>query len=268
MRRGYAEIPGGQLHYREEGQGEVILLLHSAGSSSDEFTRVIPYLSNKYRAIAVDLPGYGESDKPARKYRIEDHARTVFQVMDALRIKKANVVGNHTGGEIGTEMAVTQPGRVDRLMMYGIPFFANDEDFLAYTSKSVYDPVTIRPDGGHLLEWWRRSIRYGDPPEIANERTLDFLKAGERGGELHEAAFAYVSKLREKLPKIKCPTLLMGGTKDRHSVLQCEVKKLLTRSEMITIPDGPVLITRVMPKEFAEAILKFVENSEPGSSAT
>ena len=88
MKRAYADIPEGQMHYRVEGEGETILLLHMAVASSDEFTRVMHFLSRKYRAIALDFLGFGDSDPAPREYRIIDHARTLIGFMDAMGIKK------------------------------------------------------------------------------------------------------------------------------------------------------------------------------------
>ena len=62
MKRAYADIPEGQIHYRIEGDGDPILLLHMAVASSDEYTRVMHFLSQRYRAIALDFLGTGDSD--------------------------------------------------------------------------------------------------------------------------------------------------------------------------------------------------------------
>lgn len=260
MKRAFLDVPEGQLHYRTEGEGEVIMLLHMASSSGAESKRVIPFLSKTHRAIAIDFLGYGESDPAPRKYLVEDHARTVLNVMDSLGIKKANLVGHHTGAEIGVEVAVTNPDRVDKLILSCLPFFKTEEDFIAHSTKQVFTPVSIKPDGSHLTEWWRRAIRYGDPIEIADERTLDYHKAGARGEEMHEAAFAYVPKLREKLPLLRCPTLVLCGTLDHYYPVQEDVNKLIPRSKLKIIENGPVLITRVMPKVFAEAVLEFLKS--------
>ncbi|MFC1917283.1 alpha/beta fold hydrolase [Chloroflexota bacterium] len=67
MKRAYVDVPEGQVHYRTEGSGKVILLLHMAVSSSDEYTRVIPFLSKTYCDIALDFLGCGESDPAPRK---------------------------------------------------------------------------------------------------------------------------------------------------------------------------------------------------------
>ena len=261
MRRAYVDLPEGQLHYRTEGNGEVVILLHMASSSGAEYKEVIPYLSKTHRAIAVDFLGFGESDPAPRKYQVEDHARTVLNVMDSLGIKKASLVGDHTGAEIGVEIAVTNPDRVDKLILSCLPLFKKEEDFIAHSTKQAYTPVTIEPDGGHLLEWWRRATRYEDSIEIADERVLDYHKAGARGEEMHEAAFAYVPKLREKLPKLKCPTLVMCGTQDHFCSAQEDASRLIPRSKLKIIENGPVLITRVKPGVFAEAVLEFLKES-------
>ena len=261
MKRAYLDVPEGQLHYRTEGDGAVIMLLHMACSSSAGYKRVIPHLSKTHRAIAIDFLGYGESDPTPRKYQVEDHAQTVLNVMDSLGIKKASLVGHHVGAEVAIEVAVVYPERVDKLILSCLPFFRTEEDFIAHSTQQVFAPVTTKKDGGHLMEWWRRSIRYGDPMEIADERVLDYHKAGARGAELYGASSAYAPKLREKLPLLKCPTLVLCGTLDHFCPVQEDVHKLIPTSKLKTIKNGPVLITYAMPKVFAEAVLEFLESS-------
>ena len=83
MKRAYVDIPEGQLHYRMEGEGEPVILLHMAVASSDEFVRPMHFLSRSYCAIALDFLGAGDSDPAPYPYGILDHARTVIKVMDA-----------------------------------------------------------------------------------------------------------------------------------------------------------------------------------------
>ena len=62
MRRGYADTAVGQVHYREAGEGEVVVLLHQTASSSIMYYRVMPYLAGRFRVVAMDTPGFGNSD--------------------------------------------------------------------------------------------------------------------------------------------------------------------------------------------------------------
>ncbi len=97
MKKGYVALPEGQMHYRAEGEGEPLLLLHQAPLSGVEFEDIIPLLSRDFMVVAPDLPGHGQSDDLAREYGVEDYARSVVHLMDALGIKKTNLGGNHTG---------------------------------------------------------------------------------------------------------------------------------------------------------------------------
>jgi pimeloyl-ACP methyl ester carboxylesterase len=111
------------------------------------------------------------------------------------------------------------------------------------------------------MEWWRRAERYGDPPDIVDERVLDFHKAGSRGEELHWAAFEYAPKVHDKLKLIQCNALVLTGTKDEWLPTVEQVAKIIPKSTWIVIPDGPVYMGRLMPKEFAEAILTFLRQT-------
>jgi len=86
--KGLCRYPEGQIHYRAEGSGKSLLLLHKASLSSDEYTELLPLLSKNHRTIAVDALGCGESDQPLFVPAIEDYARNIIHFMDALKIAK------------------------------------------------------------------------------------------------------------------------------------------------------------------------------------
>ena len=260
MKRAYADIPEGQMHYRIEGRGEPLLLLHAAVGSSDEYTKAIPFLSKYYCAIAIDYLGHGESDKPPYPYRILDHARTAVSFMDSLGIKKASVVGKSAGANVAAELAINWPERVNKLVLSSVGYFpdasegidmSNHPDFTSFTSQ-----VDIKPDGSHLLEWWRRAALWGGTPDIVEERVIEYIKAGPRGEEIHWASRDYDLKLR--FPLINCPTLVLSGTRDAFYLVAEKVKKLIPMSKLTVIENGSIYVSRIMPKEFAEAILSFL----------
>jgi pimeloyl-ACP methyl ester carboxylesterase len=261
MKRAYADIPEGQIFYRFEGNGEPVLLLHAGVTSSDEYKKVIPFLSKTYRAIAPDFLGNGDSDPAPFAYDIIDHARTMVHLLDSLGIKKAAVVGQHVGGKIGLEMAVTWPERVSKLVLSSPNYPEAEEE------KSFKDPpnfmgrVELQKDGSHLMEWWRRSALWRHPLDITNDRTLEYVKAGPRGEEIHWAGGAYDP--RPKLPLVKCPTLVFSATHDPFCSMAETVHKLTPGSKLIILENGPIDIDRLWPKEFAEVVLNFL--NDPGS---
>ncbi len=148
---------------------------------------------------------------------------------------------------------------MDKLILSSLGYSRSERGDIAAIKKEpdIYR-VEIMQDGSHLMEWWRQAARWGDTPDIVDERALEYHKAGPRGGELHWAASTY--DVKSKLPLIKCPTLVLSGTRDPHYPMREEIGSLIPISKIITIENGPCYISRVMPKEFAEAILTFLEN--------
>lgn len=263
MKRDYADIPEGQVHYRTEGIGPPLLLLHQAVCSSDEYSRVIPMLSRAYRVIAMDILGFGESDKPPRVYEISDYARSVVSFLDSLEVKKPSVVGHHTGATIAVELAATYPERVDKLVLSGCPLRKDQDEVIK--NRMIPDfmqPMEIKEDGSHLLRCWKIAQSFGPkaPVEIHNEIVLEYLKAGVRGEEVHQASHLY--DVRPKLPLIKCPTLVLSGRMDLFISTVEDAKKLIPRSRSFIIEGpgtGPAIIRR-RPEAFAQAVLDFLQN--------
>ena len=260
MKRAYADIPEGQIHYRIEGKGEPVLLLHMAVSSSDEFTRAMHFISQKYQAIALDFLGAGDSDPSPFAYQIPDHARTVINFMDALGINKANLVGHHLGSIVAAETQITWPQRVNKMVLSGLGYRPEPVDGVPFEDPPDFmSAVEIKKDGSHLMEWWRRTILWGDyTPEILEERFLEYLKAGPRGEEEHTTATSY--DLKSRLPLITCPTLVLTATFDPFFSGAAKVKDSIPGARLAVIENGPIYLDRAMPQQFAEAVLNFLDS--------
>jgi pimeloyl-ACP methyl ester carboxylesterase len=96
--------------------------------------------------------------------------------------------------------------------------------------------------------------------DITNDRTLEYIKAGPRGEEIHWAGGAYDP--RPKLPLVRCPTLVLSATQDPFCSMAEPVHKLVPGSKLKIIENGPIDIDRVWPKEFAEALLNFLNSAK------
>lgn len=123
--RGQVRLPGRlvdagglEIHFQEAGRGEPLLLLHGLGAWSYSFRHNLPALARRYRALALDLPGFGFSDRPAEgDYTVGGQARAVGAFMDALRIPSATVLGHSMGGAVALHLAAAEPQRVRRLIL-------------------------------------------------------------------------------------------------------------------------------------------------------
>ena len=264
MKRAYIDIPEGQIHYRTEGSGEPLLMLHQTALSSDEFSEVIPVLGKSYRVVAMDTMGYGNSDMPPREYKVEDYAQSIIHFLDALDIKKTNLVGHHTGAAFAVEIAATHPERVDKLVLSGCPYVAREvrKDWLEHPR---YKPMEIKADGSHLAEWWNyySSRWFHLRPELIQRILADYLKAG-LGTKAVAAYWAiYRYDIEPKLPLIKNPTLLISGTYDTfHDRLEA-TKKLIPHCRTHIIEGTHDHPAWEKPDEFAQTIIEFL--GDPGA---
>src|ERR671929_2082888 len=112
-----------QVHYAEQGNptGAAVIFLHAYVDSWFSYSRVVPLLSAEYHAFAPDQRGHGDSDKPQCCYTADDYAADVDAFMDAVRVEKATLVGDSSGGLIAQRVALDQPHRVSRLVLLGSP---------------------------------------------------------------------------------------------------------------------------------------------------
>jgi pimeloyl-ACP methyl ester carboxylesterase len=112
------DTPHGAISAAEAGTGPALLAVHGLGGSKASFLPTIGALADRFRVIAVDLPGFGDSVKPLRApFDAPYFAGVMVDVLDAAGVARAHVVGNSMGGRIGIEMALTAPERVDRLVL-------------------------------------------------------------------------------------------------------------------------------------------------------
>jgi pimeloyl-ACP methyl ester carboxylesterase len=108
----------GRISTLEAGAGDPVLLIHGLGATKASFLPTLAALAPEYRTIAVDLPGFGDSDKPLRgAYDARYFARSMVALLDAFEIERAHVVGNSMGGRVAIELGLSFPERLGRLAL-------------------------------------------------------------------------------------------------------------------------------------------------------
>jgi len=100
----------------EAGTGAPVLAIHGLGATMMSFLPTVAALSDRFRVIALDLPGFGDSDKPIRAaYDARFFADACIDLLDALDVERAHVIGNSLGGRVALEIAMRHPDRVGGL---------------------------------------------------------------------------------------------------------------------------------------------------------
>ncbi|HEY9632965.1 MAG TPA: alpha/beta hydrolase [Coleofasciculaceae cyanobacterium] len=269
IKRAFLDTEDGQIHYRIGGEGEeALLLLHMNPRSSDEFREIMPIFAQKRRVIAMDLMGFGDSDKPPRMYSVADYAKTVIALFDELGIEKANILGNHTGAFVSGEVAVAYPDRVEKLILSNVAGFG--EAGRADLMRRFDEGFVIKEDGSHLMERWLARARYVGSAELNHRWVLDDFKCF--GYPLYAvwAVGNYCLDAAERFSSIKCPTLILWGiddveeferlglalAKDRYFLSQA-----IPHGKVVELHGGTICMMNQMPEEISKNVIDFLDNA-------
>jgi pimeloyl-ACP methyl ester carboxylesterase len=265
MKKGYVDIPEGQIHYRTEGSGEPLFLFHMAPMSSLEFESVIPLLSNDFRVIAPDMLGHGQSSDLTREYSVADYGEATVKFMDALGIRQAYLMGNHTGSVVALYIAVEHPQRVKKLIVSGenLTSRARVLEAIDMLKKMPMSRNVQMDEEGKFLQgaWanYKPLMAPGSPLEVRFKPFLGGLTARLRKFDAHLAA--YNAMLEDRLTKVKQPTLVFSGDRDlffKQEEMDAAPAKYGCQTAVIR--DAGSMIMWEKPAEVAEVLRKFLKS--------
>ena len=269
IKRAFLDTEDGQILYRIGGEGEPLLFLHMNPRSSDEFRELMPILARNRRVIAMDLMGFGDSDKPPRMYTIADYAKTVIALLDELDIKKTSILGNHTGAFVAGEVVAAYPDRVDKLVLGNVPGFGEEGKAKLFELFDI--GFKIKDDGSHLMQRWQARSRYVGSAELNHRWVLDDLKCFGHPLYAVWAVGEYCLDAEDRLRAIACPTLIMWGMEDvreferlglakpdnRHFVSQA-----IPHGKVVEFEQGTICMMNQMPEEVSKVVIDFLNHSE------
>jgi pimeloyl-ACP methyl ester carboxylesterase len=139
--RKLADTSFGQLHYRDVGTGEAIVLLHVNQQSSTSYFEMISELSPHMRVIAPDYPSHGGSDHIDYQPTINDYARAVIEVLDDADIKNFAILGEATGAAVAAEISAMHPDRVTKIVLVNTPVNKESPEAMLAPFKSDFRPA-------------------------------------------------------------------------------------------------------------------------------
>jgi pimeloyl-ACP methyl ester carboxylesterase len=217
----FAEIEGMAVHYRDEGSGPPLVLVHGTSSSLHTWDRWAQILSPHRRVVRLDLPGFGlTGPAPDRDYRVERYARVVAALMDRLGTGRADVAGSSLGGRVALTLTLTRPERVRKLILLDAAGLSGQRP--AGIFRLARAPVVSRLFPVMGPRWLvRRNVLevYGDPGRVDEalvDRYHDLTRAeGNRQALVDRLSGARDPDLDERLADVRAPTLILWGERDR-----------------------------------------------------
>jgi pimeloyl-ACP methyl ester carboxylesterase/putative sterol carrier protein len=233
------------------GKGSPLVLLHGMGASKLSWVPLLAKLSQSHRVIAPDLPGHGDSDKPAADYSPRFYARVVRHFLDAMDVEQAVIIGNSMGGRVGVELALRSPNRVRGLVLLcaaapGLRWRYLLSFTRVFPSEFAGIPFPLRE------RWMERVLRslFGRPGALSVDVVPLAAREFIRVHREPRARVAFLSSLRHvvtesKAPfwaglrRVKQPALVIVGDQDRlvPARLGIRLAHSLPSSELLLMPD-------------------------------
>ena len=198
-----------QLHYIEQGQGQLLILLHGNGESCDYFEHQVSFFAKDYNVIAIDTRGHGKSLRGEKPFTIVQFAEDLHDFMDEKGITKANLLGFSDGGNIALTFALKYPERIDKMIIDGANLF----------------PSGVKP----LYQW---------PIEVGYRIAKLFSKKSEQAQRNAEMLGLMVNEPHidpTELARLSMPILVVAGTKDM-------IKEAHTRLIYRSLPNAQLSI--------------------------
>jgi pimeloyl-ACP methyl ester carboxylesterase len=209
------------------GSGPPVIFIHGLSGCWQNWLEQLPLFARDHRVIAVDLPGFGQSEMPVEEISISGYADAIDELMGKLDIEAARIVGNSMGGFIGAELAIQHAARVERLVLVAAAGLSIEsirterttglrhraENIVFFTLGHVASrsaQVALRPRLRAALLMTVAAHPAKLPGPLAAQQVLGSGKPGF--SDALEAMCRY--PLRDRLEKIACPTLIVWGDKD------------------------------------------------------
>lgn len=236
----------GCIYYRSNAHSpsssrSVVVMVHGLVISSRYMVPTAEHLAPYAAVYALDLPGYGKSDKPAATLGLSQLADALAAWMDALGIGKAHFLGNSFGCQVLAEFALRHAQRIERLIFVG----------------PTVDPAA--------RSFWRQLFRLmrnspNEPRSLGLISLRDYARAG-LGRAWRTARIALEDRIETKLPGIGQPTLIVRGTKDSlvPQTWAEEACRLLPHGRLVVIPGCGHALNYSAPLELVRVVRPFLD---------
>ena len=229
-------VNGISINYEQNGSGDLIVLLHGWGSNIKLFANLIELLSKKYTVVAMDMPGFGESEEPPSAWCVDDYVQFVIDFLKDYDTKQVMLLGHSFGGRVIIRMHARK----------SLPF--------DITKVILVDSAGIMPPKSNKKSWRTRYYKLGKAflstklmQKLAPDALENFRK--KMGSADYAAASPLMRQVMVKvvnedlepyLHLIKCPTLLVWGVNDTATPLSDgeKMEKLIPDAGLVKLENA------------------------------
>jgi pimeloyl-ACP methyl ester carboxylesterase len=270
----WVTIDGDRVNTIDMGEGPAIVFVHGLSGSWPNWLEQLPVFAEDHRTIAMDLPGFGHSPMPHEHITISAYARTLDGLLDTLGVSAATVVGNSMGGFVATELAIAYPQRVERLVLVsaaGISTYRHRdveriEPYLRRVAPIVaaYTGWTATRSDWMSRRAGLRNLSLGfvarHPSHLPAALAAEQMRGAGKPGFMQALRANIDYPIRERLPEIVCPTLIVWGAEDRViPVSDASVfEELIPNSRKVIFEDTGHVAMLERPASFNRLLSEFI----------
>lgn len=267
----YTQVGDTKIHYLIAGQGETILLIHGWPTSAYLWRDMVSELSKNYQVIAIDLPGFGKSDKKIEdSYSFRYYSRILDGFLGNLNIERVTLGVHDSGGPIGLYWMIQDMKKVKRLILFntlvypefswGVKLFA-----LGTVLPGVKNMITS-PSGIKRAIYFGVHQKHKLTDEIIGHYQAPFSDPISRKvllKSVQRLSLKAFEEIKQKLPSFKGPVQILYGEKDKIlpkvATTMQRVKKDLPQSEITSFPNCGHFLQEEASQELSEAIIEFMK---------
>jgi len=266
-------IAGVVMNYVQAGKGPPLLFLHGLGGSWKDWAANLPAFAATNQVIAIDFPGFGDSEKPEVEYSVEWLTDMVERFVQEQRLDEVTLVGHSMGGVVALNLAARPNSRVKKLVVTDVVGIGDKAEFLSYAlTKKITGPEarweffeeTLRDELKSLIESFIKNRKpktarefFESLPKNPITRT-PFLTMTPN---VQMTASIIDFDIRPKLASIYQPTLILWGAKDPIAPPQDAslLQKGIRHSNLFFFPTGGHSPMVDLPRDFNREVLEFLQ---------
>ncbi len=232
----YKTVNNIKINYEQKGSGDLIVLLHGWGSNIKLFANLIDLLSRKYTVVAMDMPGFGESQEPPSAWCVDDYVNFVIDFLKGYNTKQVMLLGHSFGGRVIIKLNSRKdlPFEVTKVILVDsagiLPPKSNKKSFRTYyykAGKAFLSNKFVQKIAPDALENFRKKMGSADYAAASPLMRQVLVKVVNED-------------LEPLLPNIKCPTLLVWGVNDTATPLSDgeKMEKLIPDAGLVKLENA------------------------------
>lgn len=269
----FIEIDGIQVHYKDEGKGFPIVLLHGTASSLHTWDAWTADLKQDYRVIRMDLPAFGiTGPNRIRDYSIPSYTRFLEKFTAELHLDQFHLVGNSLGGNIAWNYAAEHPNQIDKLILIdasGLPTNKGQPFVFKMAKTPIINSIFLRVTPEFFIRKNLEQVYYEDS-KITEDLVSRYHKMALREG--NRQAFIDRAKIDfkldapsnyNKLKSLQTPTLLIWGAQDEWIPLENgkRMDSMMTNATLKVLQNSGHVPMEEHPKESLALLLRFLRDT-------